>query len=89
MNTSSLFLLKSKYVTKEVGNELVLVPLSGNVSQMNELFTMNETGRFIWENLSEKTSVEDLVAKLTDAYEISAEKAEADILLFLEKLDKL
>jgi len=56
---------------------------------MNELFTMNETGRFIWENLSEKTNVEDLVAKLTDTYEISAEKAEADILLFLEKLDKL
>ena len=89
MNTPSLFLLKSKYVTKEVGNELVLVPLSGNVSQMNELFTMNETGRFIWENLSEKTSVEDLVGKLTEAYEISAEKAEADIVLFLEKLDKL
>jgi len=89
MNTPSLFLLKSKYVTKEVGNELVLVPLSGNVSQMNELFTMNETGRFIWKLLSEKTSVEDLVGKLTEAYEISAEEAEADIVLFLEKLDKL
>jgi len=89
MDTSSLYLLKSKYVTKEIGDELVLVPLSGNVSQMNELFTMNETGRFIWENLSKKTTVEDLVEKMTESFDVSEEEAEKDILLFLEKLDKL
>lgn len=89
MDTASLYLLKSKYVTKEIGDELVLVPLSGNVSQMNELFTMNETGRFIWENLNKNVTVEELVEKVTESFDVSEEEAEKDILLFLEKLDSL
>jgi len=89
MNVTSLHLLKTKYVTREIGNELVLVPLSGNVSQMNELFTMNEAGRFIWENLSERTTVEDLTEKMTESFDVSAKEAEKDILLFLDQLDRL
>lgn len=89
MDTASLYLLKSKYVTKEIGDELVLVPLSGNVSQMNELFTMNETGRFIWKNLTKNVTVGALVEKMTESFDVSEEEAEKDVLLFLEKLDTL
>ena len=48
MEIESLFQLKSKFVTREVGNELIVVPLSANVAQMNELFTLNETAKVIW-----------------------------------------
>jgi Coenzyme PQQ synthesis protein D (PqqD) len=89
MKIASLYQLKTKYVTREIGNELVLVPLSGNVSQMNERFTMNDTGRFLWDNLSEKTTVGHLVEEMTETFDVSSERAEVDILLFLRKLDKL
>jgi hypothetical protein len=89
MSISSLYLLKTKYVTMEIGNELVLVPLSGNVSQMNELFTMNETGRFIWDNLSQEMTVKDLADKMTKVFDVHADEAETDIQSFLEKLGEL
>ena len=46
MNLQTLHELKSRFVARNVGNELILVPLTANVAQMNELFTLNETGKF-------------------------------------------
>jgi len=87
MEIQSLFNLKSKFVAREVGNELILVPLTGNVAQMNELFTMNETAKFIWENINETTTVEDLENSMTDTFEIDRETAAKDIENFLNKLE--
>ena len=79
--------MKSKFVAREVGNELIIVPLSGNVAQMNELFTMNETAKFIWENITEKTSVEDIENAMTDTFDIDKETAKKDILVFLTQME--
>ena len=66
MEIESLFHLKSKFVTREVGNELIVVPLSANVAQMNELFTLNETAKVIWENLNEGADMSALIQTITD-----------------------
>mgnify|MGYP001233706598 CR=1 FL=1 len=89
MEIQDLNKLKSQFVTREVGNELVLVPLSNNVSNMKELFTMNETGRFIWENLTEKMTVDKLAEKLMQEFEVDEETAIKDIKLFLEKVSQM
>jgi hypothetical protein len=54
---------------------------------MNELFTMNETGKFIWENIEEKTTIEELEKLMTDAFTIDSETAKKDIIIFLKKLE--
>lgn len=89
MEIKNITRLKSSFVTREVGNELVLVPLSSNVSTMDELFTMNETGRFIWENLTETTTVDTLVGKMTQKFEVDAATAKNDIEQFLSKMSHL
>jgi hypothetical protein len=89
MEIKNISRLKSSFVTREVGKELVLVPLSSNVSTMDELFTMNETGRFIWENLTETTTVDALVGKLTQEFEVDAVTAKKDIEQFLSNMSKL
>jgi len=89
MNLKTLQKIKKGFVTREVGAELVLVPLTGNVSQMNELFTMNETGRFIWENINEDTTIEDLVEKMVEAFDVTPEIAEKDITGFLERMSSM
>lgn len=86
MDLQKLYKMKSKFVVRGVGNELILVPLTGNVAQMNELFTMNETGRFIWENIGEKTSVEDIENLMTEAFSIDRDTAKIDIENFIKKL---
>ncbi|MDD5185282.1 MAG: PqqD family protein [Paludibacter sp.] len=89
MDLQKLYALKSKFVVRVVGNELILVPLTGNVAQMNELFTMNETGKFIWENLGEKTTIENLETLVTEAFDVDADTAKKDIENFIKKLETI
>lgn len=87
MEIRSLFKLKSRFVTREVGDELILVPLSGNVAEMNALFTLNETAKFIWDNAAENNSIDDLLKLMLDTFDIDEQTARKDIESFLEKLE--
>jgi len=89
MIIKSLQKIRSSFVTREVGTELILVPLSENVSQMNELFTMNETGKFIWENINDDTTLEELTEKLVENFEVSQDIARKDIVEFLKKMSEM
>jgi len=75
-------------VTRKTGNEYVLVPVTDNIADMNSVFTLNETGAFIWEQIDGKKTVEELIVELISEYEISAEEAEKDVFEFIEDLRK-
>lgn len=89
MKLKSFYDLKSKFVAREVGDELIIVPLSGNVAQMNELFTLNETARFIWENITENNTVQDLEDLMTASFDIDSTTARNDIEKFLNQLENM
>lgn len=81
--------LKSKFVAREVGGELVVVPLTGNIAHMNELFTFNATAKFLWEALEEDSTEESLVQALLDNYEVEENVARADVIKFLVRLEEM
>ena len=81
--------IKPRFVTRTVGDELVIVPLSGNVAQMNRLFTLNETGKFIWENCEKCTDIKSLVVLLTENFDVQPDAALTDVEAFLEKMEIL
>ena len=81
--------IKPNFVTRTVGDELVIVPLSGNVAQMNRLFTLNETGKFIWENCEKCTDIKSLVVLLTENFDVQPDAALTDVEAFLEKMEML
>lgn len=75
-------------VTRKTGSEYVLVPLSNNIADMNSVYTLNETGAFLWEQMDGKKTVGEIIEALTSEYEISGDEAEADVMEFIGKLDK-
>lgn len=89
MDLKRLVELKTKFVAREVGNELILVPLADNVAKMSELFTMNETARFIWENSTEKMTNDELVQLMTETFTIDKVTASKDITAFLNHVETL
>ena len=62
-------------VTRKTGNEYVLVPVANNIADMNSVYTLNETGAFIWEHINGKRSVEEIINALTAEYDIDNETA--------------
>ena len=89
MDIQQLYRIKSKFVTRAVGNELIIVPLSGNVAQMNELFTLNETAKLIWENLDQNASLESMQTLLTETFDVDKTTALNDVESFLFRMEKL
>lgn len=75
-------------VTRKTGNEYVLVPISNNIADMNSVYTLNETGAFIWEQINGKSTVEDIITVLTAEYDIDYKSAEADVFSFIENMSK-
>ena len=89
MDLQTLYKLKTKFVAREVGNEMILVPLTGNVAQMSELFTLNETARFIWQNTKENTTLADIENSMTAEFDIDSETVKQDIENFMKLLESM
>lgn len=89
MNTENLSKLKSRFVSREVDKELILVPLTGNIAKMNEMFTLNETAKLIWENMDKVANEEALTILITDEFDVSPEIASADVSAFIKHLETM
>jgi len=75
-------------VTTKTGNEYVLVPIANNIADMNSIYTLNETGAFIWEHIDGHNSVEDIIIEMTKEYEVDYEIASNDLLSFIDEMSK-
>jgi len=75
-------------VTRKTGNEYVLVPVTNNIADMTSVYTLNETGTFIWELIDGKKSVEDLIKAVIDKYDIDKETAARDVFSFIDIMSK-
>ena len=75
-------------VTRKTGNEYVLVPIANNIADMNSVYTLNETGAFIWEHINGKNNLEEIIGELTTEYEIDFETASKDVFSFVDNMHK-
>ena len=76
--------IKDGYLLSEVAGNHVVVPV-GNVS-FNGMLNLNETGVLIWKKLEAGCEESDLVAAFLEEYDVSKERAEQDVAIFVNKL---
>jgi hypothetical protein len=75
-------------VTRKTGNEYVLVPITNNIADMNSVYTLNETGAFIWEQIDGKRNVGEIIKILISEYDIDIKNAEKDVFSFIDNMSK-
>ena len=71
---------------REIVGEAVLIPTGETAAQFNGLISVNELGRFIWENYENAKDEDELLQKILDEYEVEKEVAKADLDEFLQTL---
>ncbi len=79
---SHIYRRSESVVTRDIAGETLLVPITGKLADMENLFCLNETGAFVWNRLDGGTPLETVCAGITEAFEVDGERAWAD----LEKL---
>ena len=78
--------IKNGFVVRSIAGESVVVALGESSKNFNGIIKLNDTGRFIWDKLSQGTEMEELVEAILSEYEIDRETAEADARVFVDTL---
>lgn len=78
--------IRDGFVLRDVVGTAVAVPVGERVVDFNSLFSLNSTGRLLWERLSDGASLSDLVNALVTHYEVTEEQAASDVRTFVDGL---
>jgi Coenzyme PQQ synthesis protein D (PqqD) len=84
----SVFSHSPNIVTRKTGSEYVLVPVANNIADMNSVYTLNESGAFIWELIDGNRNTGEIIRALTEEYDIDNDAAAKDVFSFLENMSK-
>ena len=76
---------KLDYVMRCIAGDNVLIRTMNSDFGNTNVFVFNDSGAFLWKNLSEKKSKAQLVTLLKEKYGIEQEVAESDVNEFLNK----
>jgi hypothetical protein len=79
--------LKEGYVLREVAGNYIVVAVGEAVKNFNGVINLNESAAFLWQQLLEDKTEEQLVTALLGEYEVSEEIAKRDVKAFVEKLN--
>ena len=80
--------IKDGFMLRRFGDDSVVVAVGEGAEEFNRLITLNEVGSFIYKQLSEEKSFDELVAAVVDTYEVDEAVARADAEAFVSNLDK-
>lgn len=80
--------LKNGFVLRNVGGHSIVVPVGVQTVDFNCMITLNDTGAFLWEQLQEERTAQELTDALLGEYEVEPTVAAADVARFIEKLEE-
>ena len=81
--------LRGEFVVRQVMDNIVAIPVGQTALRLNGMILLNNVSKIIWDCLEQGTDLESVVKAVTDAFDVSADEAQTDILEFCGKLSKL
>lgn len=77
-----------EFILREIAGECVLVPTGDTAQELNGMINMNDSARFMWENVEKADSFEELVSFVLDEFEVEEEIAKRDTAAFVNDMLK-
>ena len=78
-----------QFVSRQIADEFLLVPVSNQLSGDNWLFVLNEVGARIWELVDRGRSVQQIEELLLKEFDASQKQLEKDLLRLLAQLQEI
>jgi len=82
---NKVFKKNNNIVARRIADELFLVPIRGELANMQKIFTLNPVAEYIWQELDNK-NLNDICGGVTSAFNVKKERAESDIQEFISEL---
>ena len=81
--------IKDDFYMKEVAGLNVVVATGDTAENMNSMINLNDTATFLWRQLENDITKEELIKKLTQEYDVNYERASKSVDNFIAKLDEI
>jgi hypothetical protein len=89
VNLDKIYKPSDEVVAREVQGEFIIIPITSGIGDLeDEIFTLNESGRAIWEKLDGRITLRQAAGKLAEEFQGPAPEIEKDILGITEELLK-
>jgi len=77
---------RKEIVSRRIAGETILVPISGNLADMQKIFSLNPVGEFIWEQLDGQRDLAGISGDVRASFDLREEDADSDIQEFISEL---
>ena len=76
-------------VFRKIADEFILVPVRQKVADLKSIYTLNQSGAFVWELINGKNGVLDINTALAQEFDADAARIESDTKEILSQLETL
>ena len=88
MSEKRMMKAKKGFILRRLGQEYMVVPIGEASKNLNGMIRMNETGAFLWKELENGITEEELVGKMLERFEdLDEETAHKDLREYLETME--
>ncbi|MBR2464230.1 MAG: PqqD family protein [Clostridia bacterium] len=74
------------FIKRKIGTQYVIVAVGAATKKFNGMISVNSTGSFIWDQLEQSMTMDELVNAIVENYEIDAATATAHATQFVNTL---
>jgi len=87
INMNNTYARSEDVIARQIEDEYIIIPLIGGIGNIDDcLFSMNKTGKKIWDMLDGLKSLNSIVDDLILEYDIQKDQAKKDVQGFLQEL---
>ncbi len=84
----SIYKLKENYILRKVADSYMIVPVGDQIANFGGVIPTNKTVASIWDLLKEGTTMDSMVSKLCELYEVDEQTAQSDLTVLMKVLMK-
>jgi ACT domain-containing protein len=88
VSLNAIYAPSEDVVAREVQGEFIIIPIASGIGEEDNIFTLNEFGRAIWDKLDSKKSLKEVVSSLCLRFDASGREIKEDVLGLVKELLK-
>ena len=81
IDLESCFAVSNDIIAKKIENEYIIVPLNSGVGDLDsEIYSLNQSGSILWEELDGKQTLNEIISKFVKKYDAPPKKILKDVM---------
>ncbi len=87
--SDKVYAISEEIVDREIEGEIIIVPLISGIGDLeDDIFTLNQTARSIWNKLDGIKKIKEIIEEVSFEYEVAYNELNEDIIGLIDELSK-